>query len=90
MQNRTLFQSHLNEVSWRMMFGNNFSELLRSFLDDVNTTVNAVVRCKHLISCPIQSTESAKRGGVSIASLPACVLRLAAQNATSIGELAGG
>ncbi len=37
MQNRNLFQSHLDEVCWRMIHGNNLSQLLPSFLDDIRT-----------------------------------------------------
>ena len=36
-QNRALLQSHLSEVSWRMMHGSDFSDLLPCFLDDVKT-----------------------------------------------------
>ncbi len=35
MQNRKLFQSHLNEVCWRMIHGDKLNQLLLAFLDDV-------------------------------------------------------
>ncbi len=43
MQNRKLLQSHLNEVSWRMIRGNDLSDLLPCFLDNVKTLYGQIL-----------------------------------------------